>query len=986
MADDPINIQVSDNVDPNIEKKLNAIADSASKGATNLDQLKAALASIRGDNLNTLREQAKTTTDEIKKELDATKSLSDTDKTATSSVDALTAANKRLTASAKEATQYLTAQAAAAKAAAEGTSLAGVKYSNDGGKTVKEFSGHSVDIGTGAVKAADGIGGAAGEAAAATVAMEGLSTATKDAKAGVAGVEAAAASLGSKGPGFFGKVKTSAAGLFDTVRDFIAGNKQSSWFGNVVKDGAEAGEALEKVKGHARGSSTAIRELLVLAREGGRGDFTRMAGSASILATALGLLPIALAAAAVGFIGLYSAQKAWNTPEEQKHLKDYAESLGLTEKEMRKLTNTTVDANGKMHEHNELMVTYGDILGGVWDTAKQYGEQILKNMGASKKGIQDMSENFLTYVKGTFAVFYGYVLTLVDGIIGAAKIFYNAFYNMGVVTANALVDIWNGAINGVKKLANAAIGAYNAVATRLGGTAVELYDTSNAGIIKLTAGTRELGFSFDVAGNVAKRAGQAMVTMDEIGDRIHKNTLKRTDERIKAEAEAIKANRNAHKPKKTADPKTQEDYLADENLKLDNQIKLFGMLKDAREIQQQLDQIQEAFAKRRMPLDAQQLESFRAKLVLIQQNNKVQAEMDKIYQDINGPQQAFNIGTMALNEMMKRGYITLVQYNQQMDKLTRTLGEATDPLFKFNEDLKIQGDQIGLTADELDHYNNVEKVRQLFLAKSIDLTKNATQADKDRAKAAVDALDSQSAKKYVAQTVSSIVDPGIADRKFLASKKLFYAEIDELRQRDVLNEKQAAQAKAAVDAKYNSIKLQGAEMFFNALSGLSQSKNAELMAIGKAAAVIDATIKGYQAVQNALAEVPYPFNFAAAAAVAVTTGVQVANIISTPTNVGSYWDGGDFIVRGKTGVDANRISMAVSDGERVTVQTKAQQLAAQRGQNDNTPQGPTHVNNFFDEKSFIAAMDTQHGERVVMNIISRRKKEVKGMVGGGGKK
>ena len=449
---------------------------------------------------------------------------------------------------------------------------------------------------------------------------------------------------------------------------------------------------------------------------------------------------------------------------------------------------------------------------------------------------------------------------------------------------------------------------------------------------------------------------------------------------MKAEADAIKANRNPAKPKKgsDADPKTHADYLYEENSKLDAQLKLFGMLKDAREVQSQLDAIELEGIKRRDPFTKEELAGFRTKLELIQQNNKVQSAMDKIYQDINGPQQAFNIGQMALNELLKRGNITLVEYNQQLDKMKRTLAEATDPLFKLNEETKAQAVALGLTGDALDHYNNSEKVRQAFLAKGIDLTKNATAAQLAEARAATAALDANNKTKYINSTVSNITDPMIADRKYLASKRDFYARINELEQTGVLKHKEAEQAKAAIDAKYNEIKLAGAESFFSALAGLSASKNQVLAGIGKAAAVADATIKGYQAVQNALATIPPPFNIAAAAAMAAVAGVQVANIIATPTNVGSYWTGGDFIVKGKTGVDQNRISMNVSDGERVTIQTQAQQQAAANN-NDKGKGGDTHIANYFDEASFIGAMDSKAGEHVVMNIIARNKNKVRGM-------
>ncbi len=65
-----------------------------------------------------------------------------------------------------------------------------------------------------------------------------------------------------------------------------------------LSGGAEVAAGAMTTVSH--GSSTVTRELLVLAREAGRGNFTRMAGSATILAGALGLMtPAILTAAAV---------------------------------------------------------------------------------------------------------------------------------------------------------------------------------------------------------------------------------------------------------------------------------------------------------------------------------------------------------------------------------------------------------------------------------------------------------------------------------------------------------------------------------------------------------------------------------------------------------------------------------------------------------------------------------------------------------------
>jgi hypothetical protein len=129
-----------------------------------------------------------------------------------------------------------------------------------------------------------------------------------------------------------------------------------------------------------------------------------------------------------------------------------------------------------------------------------------------------------------------------------------------------------------------------------------------------------------------------------------------------------------------------------------------------------------------------------------------------------------------------------------------------------------------------------------------------------------------------AQQANSAV-AGVKQRSNLAADQAqAYAEIDRLRKEDVINEREAAQAKAQINADYNAQRLQNAQSFFGNLATLSQSSNQTLAAIGKAAAIAQATIDGVLAVQKALASAPPPFSFALAAAAGAAAAVNVAKI------------------------------------------------------------------------------------------------------------
>lgn len=79
------------------------------------------------------------------------------------------------------------------------------------------------------------------------------------------------------------------------------------------------------------------------------------------------------------------------------------------------------------------------------------------------------------------------------------------------------------------------------------------------------------------------------------------------------------------------------------------------------------------------------------------------------------------------------------------------------------------------------------------------------------------------------------------------------------------------------------------------------------------------------------------------------------------------------MVEGKSGVDANNINMNVTRGERVTIETPAQQRAndAKSGGGEPVVNVPVRVAVSFDPRMALDALDTAAGERVVISIVER---------------
>lgn len=109
----------------------------------------------------------------------------------------------------------------------------------------------------------------------------------------------------------------------------------------------------------------------------------------------------------------------------------------------------------------------------------------------------------------------------------------------------------------------------------------------------------------------------------------------------------------------------------------------------------------------------------------------------------------------------------------------------------------------------------------------------------------------------------------------LASRGEFDKAADVLRKRDLDKEKDALEKRKVAF-----------ESTMNFISSLSTSKNKELAAIGKAAAIADATINTYRAANVALASAPPPFNFALAALVTAAGVANISKIMGTPLKTG----------------------------------------------------------------------------------------------------
>ncbi len=122
----------------------------------------------------------------------------------------------------------------------------------------------------------------------------------------------------------------------------------------------------------------------------------------------------------------------------------------------------------------------------------------------------------------------------------------------------------------------------------------------------------------------------------------------------------------------------------------------------------------------------------------------------------------------------------------------------------------------------------------------------------------------------------------------------------------------------------NKEKISAQKATLGAISALSQSSNATLFAIGKAASLTNAGINIAEGVTKALSAFPPPFNFVAAAAVGAAGAINIAKIASAKKpSAGSFAHGGIVDGASQTG---DQLTANVNGGEAIFNRRQQQNL------------------------------------------------------------
>jgi tape measure domain-containing protein len=390
------------------------------------------------------------------------------------------------------------------------------------------------------------------------------------------------------------------------------------------------------------------------------------------------------------------------------------------------------------------------------------------------------------------------------------------------------------------------------------------------------------------------------------------------------------------------------------------------------------------------------------------------------YDRVWAAQQEYTEGVKLLEQAEAAGLITAERKAQVITLMQEQLRDAMDPLGALNRELERESELLKMTADQREVENQLRSIQQDLLRQGIILNEQeltqlrerltllqaeaAVQDQRNRALQAIlgpqqefmaqleaingliaeGLITQEQATAYLVEQQNALFEGTLEQQQaWVTSYEQTLAQIDALRQADLISEQTAAQMKAKANADLYAKQLGNAISFFGNLASLSRSENRTLAAIGKAAAVTQATIDGVVAVQKALASAPPPANYALAAAVGVATAANVAQIMST--NLG-FQTGGSFVVGGTGGPDSQMVAFRATPGEKVSVARPEQVRKGNpyegAGQMP-APQLNARIINVLDPAMVGDFLSTPDGEHVLVNVMRRNSDSLRAIVSEG---
>lgn len=625
-----------------------------------------------------------------------------------------------------------------------------------------------------------------------------------------------------------------------------------------------------------------IGQIFGASRAGVGAILRQLAGIVGRLALALWPLALALTSVIVP-LSLFNRQLNEGFDEAA-----YLKGLKLTEDQLKRLEESGT----------KLTVTFGDNFKAVFQVIGGYAASYFKPM---TDNISKWWNQALDWMTGAISTFTRAMLGLFVAIPGIAEAVFKdipaSLELMFKTSANGIIETVETMLNGISRAINA---------SGLG----KLLGVEGAAEIKLPRW--DLSDSAQsVQEDIMKALEEGFSKADELIDKFSRDVAeqarKNRDARVLAAAgEADKRNKRGFDPVKE---------LAQINAQLDMQAKNMFVLSTARDAANRADEIALRFAKEGHPLRQAEIEALRNKIQALNDAKEVQTQFDRIYQSAIGPMREYEASLEAAERLLNMGAISQAKYNAELARAEDAFASASDPLYEMNKQLDEQIKLLRIAGPQREIEQQVQQVinkalqegkplreqeindlrEKLGLVQQLNAAAamrdelqsgSLAQRNFDRQNMTVEAIGQVGVNGFTGgDAISALArdNPALQHTAEFAQAQIasytdMYAQIDALRQADIISETSAIQAKMALFQEQYQTQIQGAMTALGQLSTLQHSENKKQAEIGKKAAIAQTMINTYQsatAAFSAMAGIPFigPALGAAAAVAAVAAGM-----------------------------------------------------------------------------------------------------------------
>lgn len=192
-------------------------------------------------------------------------------------------------------------------------------------------------------------------------------------------------------------------------------------------------------------------------------------------------------------------------------------------------------------------------------------------------------------------------------------------------------------------------------------------------------------------------------------------------DRVKELNNAFNDNANATESVAQANARMQFERI---NAELDREAERLVKVGDALTVQERLDRITNQLERSKITLSDQQTESIRNRLQQIVAQQRVQSEMNRIYQDSIGLEQNWAATQRAAQRLLDSGVISRTQYNRELTAGQEQYLNQLDPLRQINAQLSDQIRLLHLQPQARQLESRMLSIQNQLLQQGIDLRKD----------------------------------------------------------------------------------------------------------------------------------------------------------------------------------------------------------------------------------------------------------------------